>query len=65
MTGDLLTENPLLGFGNGLGPGRIATTLYKGLTPAMLRAVHDGQAEQRRQLEVRTPLLGVGGSVAS
>lgn len=53
VTGDFLTENPELGFNSALGPGKIATSLYKGLTPAMRQAIYDEQAKQRVELKVR------------
>lgn len=41
ITGDFLTENPELGFNSALGPGKISTSRYKGLTPAMKQAIYD------------------------
>ncbi|CAI6375431.1 unnamed protein product [Macrosiphum euphorbiae] len=52
ITGDFLTENPELGFNSALGPGKISTSLYKGLTPAMKQAIYDEQASQRAELKV-------------
>lgn len=52
ITGDFLTENPELAFSSALGPGRIVTALYKGLTPAMKQAIYDEQAKQRQELKV-------------
>jgi len=54
ITGDFLTENPQLGFNSALGPGRIVTVLYKGLTPAMKQAIYDEQAKQRQEIKVTT-----------
>lgn len=53
MTGNFLTENPEMGFNSALGPGKINKALYKGLTPAMKRAVYAEQAKQREELKVR------------
>jgi len=52
ITGDFLTENPELGFNSALGPGKISTSNYKGLTPAMKQAIYDEQANQRAELKV-------------
>jgi len=52
ITGDFLTENPELGFNSALGPGKISTSRYKGLTPAMKQAIYDEQASQRAELKV-------------
>ncbi|CAI6360142.1 unnamed protein product [Macrosiphum euphorbiae] len=52
ITGDFLTENPELGFNSALGPGKISTSLYKGLTAAMKQAIYDEQASQRAELKV-------------
>ncbi|KAL5234279.1 hypothetical protein ACI65C_001690 [Semiaphis heraclei] len=53
ITGDFLTENPELGFNSALGPGKISTSNYKGLTPAMKQAIYDEQANQRAELKQR------------
>ncbi|CAI6360141.1 unnamed protein product [Macrosiphum euphorbiae] len=53
ITGDFLTENPELGFNSALGPGKISTSLYKGLTAAMKQAIYDEQASQRAELKIR------------
>lgn len=52
MTGDFLTENPAYGFNSALGPGKICTSLYKGLTPAMRQAIYDEQSKQREEFKV-------------
>uniref|UniRef100_A0A2S2RAY2 RIB43A-like with coiled-coils protein 2 n=1 Tax=Sipha flava TaxID=143950 RepID=A0A2S2RAY2_9HEMI len=52
INGDFLTENPEPGFNSALGPGKIAKSLYKGLTPAMKQAIYDEQANQRVELRV-------------
>lgn len=54
INGDFLTENPEPGFNSTLGPGKIAKSLYKGLTPAMKQAIYDEQANQRVELKVCT-----------
>jgi len=55
MTGDFLTENPEIGFQSAMGPGKISTSLYKGLTPAMRQEIYEEQAKQRVELKVCTP----------
>lgn len=53
ITGDFLTENPLLTYSSPLGPSKLIVTHFKGMTPQMKKDILETQRQQLLELQER------------